>query len=62
MGRQLMDFVLERARTRGAVAVGLHTNEHNEPAQAFYRRAGFAPQTETRWNGGREVYWARSLA
>ena len=62
VGRRLLDFALERAERRGARAIGLHTNEHNEGAQALYRRTGFAPQTEARWDGGREIYWARSLS
>lgn len=61
IGLQLMNFVIGRARSRGASALGLHTNENNEGAQAFYRRAGFQPRTEVAWKDGREVYWGLSL-
>jgi ribosomal protein S18 acetylase RimI-like enzyme len=42
--------------------MGLHTNERNESGQALYRKAGFEPQSEPRWQEGREVYWVRSIA
>jgi len=61
VGGRLLDFVIARARERHAVALGLHTNENNEAAQAFYRRAGFEPRTEVAWDGGREVYWGRRV-
>lgn len=61
VGRELMDFAIRRAAARGAAKLGLHTNERNDPAQAFYRKAGFRPQTEATWQGGREVYWARAI-
>jgi ribosomal protein S18 acetylase RimI-like enzyme len=61
VGLQLVNFVIERARSRGAAAIGLHTNENNEGAQAFYRRVGFLPRTEVAWKEGREVYWGLRL-
>lgn len=61
IGEQLLDFVIGRARSRGAAMLGLHTNENNAGAQAFYRRVGFAPQTEVAWEGGSELYWGMSL-
>jgi ribosomal protein S18 acetylase RimI-like enzyme len=61
-GSALMAFALARARERGCVAIGLHTNERNERAHVFYRRGGFEPQSEARWPGGQEVFWRRSLA
>lgn len=61
IGQKLLEAVLTRGQERGATAIGLHTNEGNESAQAFYRRHGFVPQTEARWEGGREIYWARSI-
>jgi len=61
VGQQLMDFVINRARSRGAAALGLHTNENNRGAQAFYRRLGFEPRTEVAWKGGTEMYWGMSL-
>ena len=61
IGTQLMDFVVGRARSRGAASLGLHTNENNHAAQDFYRGAGFEPHTEVAWDGGREIYWGLSL-
>jgi GNAT superfamily N-acetyltransferase len=61
IGARLMALVIERASTRGAVAIVLNTNERNEAAQAFYRRAGFSPVTEQRWRGGREFHWVRAI-
>ena len=62
VGRVLLDFALNRARTQGAHSIGLSTNERNDPAQAFYRRMGFLPVTQERWGDGREIRWSRSLA
>ncbi len=62
LGRSLLEFTTQTLRGRGALAIGLHTNENNAGAQALYRRSGFEPQTEARWQGGREVYWVRDLA
>lgn len=62
VGGALLSFALERARERDCVAVGLHTNERNDRAHAFYRRAGFEPESEARWPGGQEVFWTRALA
>jgi ribosomal protein S18 acetylase RimI-like enzyme len=56
-----LEFVITRAQERSAVALGLHTNENNQSAQAFYRRAGFEPHTEAAWKGGREIYWGRRI-
>jgi len=61
VGRQLIDFVIGRARSRGARSLGLHTNEKNTDAQRFYRQVGFAPRTEVRWDGGSEMYWGRKI-
>jgi len=61
LGERLLEFAVERMRARGARAIGLHTNEHNREGQSLYRKAGFQPQTEERWGGGREVYWVRRL-
>lgn len=60
-GQLLLDFVIERARARGAAVLSLHTNENNREAQAFYRKAGFQPRSEVAWDGGVEMYWGRSL-
>jgi len=61
LGRRLLAFALDRSRARGALLMGLTTNEHNEAGQALYRALGFAPQSHPRWRGGREVRWVRSL-
>ena len=60
-GRGLLDFVVARARERRCAAIGLHTNEANTRAQAFYRRMHFEVASEARWDGGRECYWVREL-
>ena len=60
-GRALLRAALERARVRGARAMGLNTNEHNEAAQALYRAEGFRPVAHARYPGGREVLWGRSF-
>ena len=62
VGAALIAFALERAAARHCVSIGLHTNDRNERAHAFYRRAGFEPQSEARWPGGQEVFWTRSLS
>lgn len=61
IGERLLEVACERAARRGAVAMGLHTNENNHGAQAFYHRVGFAPRSEVAWKGGREQYWVRRL-
>jgi len=61
LGGELLRFALARAASRGAVSIGLHTNERNHAAQAFYRKAGFEPQSGPRWQDGHEVYWVRPI-
>lgn len=61
VGRQLLNDIFDRARRRGAKELTLTTNENNLPAQNLYRAAGMSPQTEARWNNGREVPWAIAL-
>jgi len=61
IGHRLLGFALERAAARGALGVGLHTNERNVRAHALYRALGFVPVCEPRWEGGHEVYWHRAL-
>jgi ribosomal protein S18 acetylase RimI-like enzyme len=41
LGRELMDWVLDEARRRGAERIALSVWEDNHRAQAFYRRYGF---------------------
>jgi ribosomal protein S18 acetylase RimI-like enzyme len=41
IGEQLVDAVLEEARSRGADVVEVMTHERRERARAFYRRCGF---------------------
>lgn len=43
LGRRLLDELMTQARRRGAVQVGLEVRSDNVPAQALYRRFGFAP-------------------
>ena len=41
VGRALMEAAVEYARGRGCAVVHLLVDPENEPAQAFYRAAGF---------------------
>jgi GNAT superfamily N-acetyltransferase len=43
LGRRLMQHVIDRARTRGAVRVELTTNARRVRAQEFYKGLGFVP-------------------
>lgn len=43
VGARLLLAVCRDARDRGATALTLEVRESNEPAQALYRRFGFAP-------------------
>ena len=61
VGRALLAFAIDRAGANGCGWMGLHTNEGNVDAQAFYQKLGFEPASEDRWEGGREVYWVRQL-
>jgi GNAT superfamily N-acetyltransferase len=61
VGGRLLEFAIERAEARQAVAIGLNTNENNAPAHALYRKAGFEPASEAVWQGGRELHWIRTL-
>ncbi len=61
VGRALLEFTLGRARTRGARAIALNSNERNQPAVRLYRAAGFQLASERIWTGGREVRWGRRL-
>ena len=47
VGQALMDECLRRARTAGAIAVGLHTMPVMEAAVRMYERMGFIPVPET---------------
>ncbi len=60
VGRQLLEFALDRARQRGCVAVGLNTNERNAGAVTFYECHGFKAG-RARWDGGRQIWFVRSL-
>ena len=50
VGRALTEACIERARSQGAVAVGLHTTEPMAVARAMYERMGFvrAPRYDFR--------------
>lgn len=55
LGRALIDFAIERARTRGARFLSLSTNENNAAGQRFYGRVGFVPMSEPLYGDGREI-------
>ena len=61
VGEALLGRALEGALTRGVQLVGLNTNEQNAAAQALYVRAGFRPQSEPLWPGGREIRLLKHL-
>jgi ribosomal protein S18 acetylase RimI-like enzyme len=42
LGRQMIEWAIERARERGCGLVQLSSNQQRERAHAFYRRLGFA--------------------
>jgi ribosomal protein S18 acetylase RimI-like enzyme len=46
VGRRLTEECLGRARTRGSVAVGLHTTVLMDVARAMYERMGFVRAPE----------------
>lgn len=41
VGRQLMDFAQEHAKTNGMVSIRLDVSEHNAPAIALYEHCGY---------------------
>jgi ribosomal protein S18 acetylase RimI-like enzyme len=45
IGEKLMSYVLEQARSEGALRVMLLTDDDNTHAQALYRKLGFAPSS-----------------
>lgn len=49
-GRRLTEAAIAEARVRGATRMLLSVYEHNPPAQAFYRRMGFA------WTGASQQF------
>jgi GNAT superfamily N-acetyltransferase len=55
VGRRLLDFALARAEERGVRAVGLNTNERNEPARRLYEKAGFRASSYAIWPDGHEI-------
>ncbi len=62
VGRALLCHALARAQARGALQLGLNTNERNEAAQSLYRSEGLSPQSHALYPGGREVFWVKKIA
>ena len=60
VGRALMAFAEDRARTRGCERLQLDANERNEAGTHLYESAGFT-STNTWWDGGRDLYWRKAL-
>ncbi|MBM4257937.1 MAG: GNAT family N-acetyltransferase [Deltaproteobacteria bacterium] len=60
VGRQLIEFALNRARENGCRSIGLNTNERKLEALALYRTFGFRSE-RPRWAGGRQLWLDRSL-
>lgn len=56
LGRALMDAVVEHARWAGAARLLLGVNKENRRAIAFYRKQGFEPVAERRFQVGDAVY------
>ena len=50
VGRALTEECIERARSRGAAAIGLHTTEMMAVARAMYERMGFIRVPERDYN------------
>ena len=61
IGRSLLRHAVARAQARGALRLGLNTNERNEVAQSLYRAEGFSPQSHALYPGGREVFWVKPI-
>jgi GNAT superfamily N-acetyltransferase len=61
VGRRLLDFALARAERRGVRAVGLNTNERNEPARRLYEKAGFRASRYAIWPGGHEIRMVKHI-
>jgi GNAT superfamily N-acetyltransferase len=59
IGRDLVGFALERARTRGCASVCLDTNERNEASTRIYRAFGF-DSLSPRW-GARQIFYRLNL-
>jgi ribosomal-protein-alanine N-acetyltransferase len=56
VGRQLVEWLLESARTAGIESVHLELRASNEAARRFYRALGFAETVlMPRYYGGREA-------
>jgi predicted N-acetyltransferase YhbS len=51
IGRKLMEAIIERARSEGAPAIGLHTTEMMAIARAMYERMGFVRVAELDFRG-----------
>ena len=62
VGRALLRQVVECARSRGAAQLRLSTNEKNAAARPLYQSEAFAPVSDSRYHGGREIVWSRLLS
>lgn len=60
VGRALLAYVFDRARSRGCGNIGLTTNERNAGAVALYRALGFKAE-RVRWDGGRQLWFECAL-
>lgn len=60
IGHRLMQFVHDHASARGCCRLQLDANERNEAGTRLYERAGFT-NTNDWWDGGRDLYWVKSL-
>jgi GNAT superfamily N-acetyltransferase len=49
VGRQLLDRAISEAKAAGCLRVTLLTDQTNEAAMRFYRRAGFGPSQMAPW-------------
>jgi GNAT superfamily N-acetyltransferase len=55
VGTRLLAASIERARERGALVIGLNTNERNVEALHLYTRLGFTA-VRARWGAGRQLW------
>lgn len=59
IGKRLVAFALDRARTKGCASVCLDTNEHNEASTRIYAQLGFNAVSK-RWQG-RQIFYRLNL-
>lgn len=60
VGRQLVQFAIDRAIAKGCRSIGLNTNERNVGAIALYQQLGLQAERSL-WQGGRQLWLEKIL-